>query len=126
MSGTKSIVIYLTKDEYTELSETHRESDLAGTNDTYGSNHPFGEFIRQTLGANAEADVSDYTESSPSVRYTEKVTVEFPEEQYDRLMEQFDSTPVADDKNGHHALAGNSPLAEYLRRCLNQRMDLGA
>lgn len=58
MSGTRSTVIYLTGDEYVDLSDTYRESKLAGTNDTYGSNHPFGEFICQTLGTDPEADVS--------------------------------------------------------------------
>jgi hypothetical protein len=126
MSGAKSAVIYLTSDEYAELSEKFQESELAGTRDTYGSNHPFGEYIRQTIGLNPEPDVSDYGDSRQSVRYTEKVTVEFPPEQYDQLQDQFELTPIVDDVNSRYTLGGNSPLAEYLRRCLKQKLALAA
>lgn len=116
------IVIYLTSDEYERLSDWFRESSLAKTHETYDRNHPFGEFLCQVLRDNPEADVHDYGEQSPSVRYTEKVTVRMPPEQYKNLREHYESTPIADDKNGHYALGGNSPFAEYLRRCLTQSL----
>lgn len=123
MSESKSTVIYLTSEEYKALSETYRNSELAETKETYGSNHAFGEFIRQTLPNDPEVDLTGYSESGPTVRYNEKVTVEFPRSQYSSLWDHFETTPIADDVNGRHALSGNSPFAEYLRRCLTHQLN---
>lgn len=113
----------MTKDEYDALSKEFSNSPLVDSRETYGSNHSLGEFVRQTVGENPSVDLSNYGHSRPGVRYTEQVTVEFPPEQYEGLREQMKSTPIAEDKNGHYALAGNTQVAEYLRRCLRQSLN---
>ncbi|WP_327052316.1 hypothetical protein [Halomicrococcus gelatinilyticus] len=123
MSEGRRTVIYFTSEVSERLSENFVESELVGTRDTYGANHPLGEYIRQSLGDSPEVDVSDYEQSTPSVRYTDTVTVEFPPEQYESLYEQFRSTPIAEDPNCQFALAGNTPFAEYLRLCISHFLD---
>lgn len=117
--NTKRAGLYLTKSEHNELVKEFTQSELAGSRDTYGHNHPLSEYTRRILGDNPEADVGDYDGSpSKSREYSRTVTIEFPLEQYESLKEQFRDTPVAEDANGRGAYAGNSPFAEYLRRCL--------
>lgn len=117
------VVIYLTRDEHERLSDAFRDSSLANTHKTYENNHPFGEFLRQLLQDNPDADVDDYGSQSPSVRYTEQVTVKIPPEQYEGLRENYESTPISDDKNGRYVLGGNTSFAEFLRRCLTQSLS---
>jgi len=119
----RRVVINLTSNEYQQLLDIFVDSAMVGSKETYDQNHPFGDFIPQILKENPEADVHDYTNQSPSVRYTEPVTMMMPPGQYKSLRENYKSTPIADDKNGHYALSGNAPFSEYLRRCLVQSLN---
>lgn len=116
-------VIHFTTDEYRQLSDAYRESELADTRETFGQNHPLGEFVRQTLGNDPKTELSDYGNCDQIIRYTDRVTVQLPKDQYEQLNEHFEQTPISDNKNGHHALSGNTPMAEYLRRCITQQLE---
>lgn len=127
VSGPKRACLYLTADEFNDLSDEFRASPLAeGHPDTYESNSPMAEYIRRLLEEPIEVDMSDYEATPPSSReYSRSITILFPTNQYQDLREKFAQTPLYNDKNARGTYAGNSAFGEYLRRYLRHHLNEG-
>lgn len=125
VSGPKRVCLYLTADEFNDLSDEFRASPLAGGHpDTYESNPPMAEYIRQLLEEPNAVDMNGYKATPPSSReYSRSITILFPANQYQDLREKFAQTPLYDDKNARGTYAGNSAFGEYLRRYLRHHLS---
>ncbi|WP_149782361.1 hypothetical protein [Natrinema hispanicum] len=116
------------KQEYQDLFERFKESALAEDrfgHSTYASNSPIAEYVRQLLMDADSVDVSDYQAKKPRNRnYSRVIHLQLPPSQYQDIRDEFSRTPIADDTAGRGCFAGNSPPAEYIRRCIRTHLSL--
>lgn len=121
------IRVQLPKQEHEALLEAFKATSLADDRfgrTTYASNTPLAEYVRQLLERRRDADFSDYQATKPTNRnYSRDVHLQLPPSQAEDIRDEFSRTPIADDTSARGCFAANSPLAEFIRRCIKTQLS---